>query len=85
MSNIWIYVVSCVQPASRPTVLCGRILALGVTIFSELGLDWGSLGECKAKRVSFIFMYTFQLMWIKFGMVLKQFMLNTLILFLSQI
>ena len=45
----------------------------------------GSQGQCKAKPLGFIFSYTFQLIWMKFNLLLKQFKLNIAILFLSEI
>ena len=48
----------------------------------SLDLAWESQGQCKSK--SLIFSHTFPLIRIKFDLVLKQFKLNIVILFLSE-
>ena len=53
--------------------------------FTDLNLDLGLQGQHKAKPLSFILSYTFQLIRMKTDLVLKQFKLNILILFLSEI
>ena len=48
--------------------------------FIDLDLAWGPQGQCKAKPLGFVFWHTFQLIRMKFDVVLKQFMLNILML-----
>ena len=55
------------------------------TSFSDFGVGWGSRGQSKAKHVNLIFLHTFQLIRMKFKLVLKQFMLNFLVLLLCEI
>ena len=53
------------------------------TSFTDLHLCLGSQGQRKAKPLGFIFVHIFQLIRMKFVMVLKQFSLNILIQFFS--
>ena len=46
------------------------------TTFTDLG--WGSQTQHKAKRISFSFSYIFNLIEMKFDMVMKEFKLNIL-------
>ena len=55
------------------------------TTFTDLDLASGSQGKHKANPLGFIFSHTFQLIRMKVSMVLKQFKLNTLILYLGEI
>ena len=90
MSNIWIIVVRCVNPAWQLSGMA-KIWTLDVTyiLFDRFlsylpfygtftDLDLGSHGQQKAKPFGFIFLHTFQLISMKFDMVLKQFKLNSL-------
>ena len=60
-------------------------LLLFYTTFTDPDLGWGSLHQCKVKLLDFIFSHTFQLIRLKFDLVLKQFKLHILILLLIQI
>ena len=42
------------------------------TTFTDLDLGWGSQGQRKAKPLGFIFFHNFQLIRMKYDMVLKQ-------------
>ena len=53
--------------------------------FGDLDLGWGSQGQCKAKPVGFIISHNFQLIVMEYDMVLRQFKVNTLTPFLSEI
>ena len=55
------------------------------TTFTDLDLAWGSQGQCKAKHNGFIFSHTFHLIRMKFIVVMKQFKLNVLRLFLTKV
>ena len=55
------------------------------SVFTDLDLVWGSIGQCKAKPNCLIFSHTFCLIRMKFDVVMKQFKLNTLRLLLSTV
>ena len=61
-----------------------RLLPL-YTTFTDLDLDRGHKVSTKQNLLASIFLHTLQLIRMKFKMVLKQFKLNILILFLSEI
>ena len=50
------------------------------TTLTDFDLAWGSQGRRKAKYFGLIFSHTFQLIRMKFDIVLKQFKLNMLVL-----
>ena len=54
-------------------------------ISSGLDCGWESQGQYWAKSVGFIFLHTFQLNGMKFGLVMKEFQLNILILLSNEI
>ena len=67
-----------------PVMLIGTIDFYYFIPLTDLDLAWVSQDQCKAKPLGFIFSYTFQLIRMKFIIVLKQFKLNILILLLSE-
>ena len=50
------------------------------TTFTDLDICWGSQGNCKAKPLSFNFSHVFQLIRVKFDIVLKLLKLNNMTL-----
>ena len=56
-----------------------------ISTFTDLGHCCRSQGQCKAKPLGFIFSHTFQLIRRKFDILLKQFKLKILMLFMSEI
>ena len=50
-----------------------------------LTLFWGSQGQCKATFLGFIFLHAFQVIRVEFGVVLKLFKLNVLVVHMSEI
>ena len=61
------------------------ILDMLIPLLSDLDLGWGLQDQRKTKFAGFIFLHTFQLKGMKFGMVVKPFTLTILRLLLSEI
>ena len=64
----------------KGTVDFNQFIPLSLTL-----AGWGSQGQCKSKHLCFIFSHTLQQIGIKCDVVLKQFKLNIVVLFLSEI
>ena len=67
----WILHINCTIKSCH-TCLAYRLHWL-LPLSTDLDLAWGSQGQCKAKPIGFIFSHTFQLIKMKFDVVMKQF------------
>ena len=69
--------VQTLQPDSFiVAMLIGAVDCYYFIPVTDLDLAWGLQGQQKTKLVCFIFLHTFQLNGMKFGVVMKEFKLN---------
>ena len=82
--DVQVHVVWEREGERERTVTYGHAYAHAIlpfyTTFTDLDLGSGSQGQCKAKPVGFIFSHIFQLIRMKYDMVLKQFHLILLLI-----